>query len=430
MTPRLQRASLLIDQGRYELAERELTAAMAEEPNDAVTHGLMAICMLSRERFDEATDFAERAIHLAPDSPMGYGVAAIVWRTRRHFDKAEASIREAIALLPYDADYRATLSSIKYLQKDWEAAREAAEAALAIDPEHTDALNLRAESLRKLGRTGDALAELETSLQVNPDSAGTHASLGWTYLQKGNRAKATEHFREALRLDPELEWAREGVLETLRSYNPLYRPLMAFFFWMQSLTGRAQWGVILGAYVVYQIIRAVARANPAWAPFLTPLIFIYIAFVAATWIGKPLMNLTLRLHPLGRLALSHDERIASNWIGGFLAAGLAALAATWFYSDAFLPSAIALLLMVIPLAAMFNVHEPRLRMPMMIYTILVGACGVLYVLGNALVPDVANAPLGPRLLGIAGGLGFLGLLLGAFVAPFACNIIATVNWKR
>jgi tetratricopeptide (TPR) repeat protein len=430
MTPQLQRATLLIDQHRYDLAERELSAAMAEDPNDAFTHACMAICLLARQQYDQATELAERAVHLNPEMPMGHSVLAMIWQKRNYHEKAEASIREAIALAPHDPDFQAQLSNIKYHQNDWEAARQAAEAALALNPEHIDALNLRAESLRKLGRTQDARVELQNALRLNPDSADSHAVLGWNYLQQGDRKNATKHFREALRLDPESEWARQGALETLRSYNPIYRPLLKYFLWMQSLGSRAQWGVIIGAYVVFQVLRNLANSNPAWEPYIMPLLLLYAVFAVGTWIGRPLMNLALRLHPLGRLALSREERIAANWIGGFLFCGLAALAGAFLYSAVLVNAALALLLMIIPLAAMFNVHEPKARLAAIAYTILVGLCGAVFVAGTVLSRDVPNGELDRSLARALGNLGFMGLILGVFVSPIMSNIIASIRWKR
>jgi tetratricopeptide (TPR) repeat protein len=430
MTPRLQRASLLIDQHRYELAEQELTAAMAEEPNDGFAHACMAICLLARKQYDQATELAQRAIHLDPEMPMGHAVLAMVWQQRNYLDKAEASIREAIALAPHAADYQAQLSNIKYHQGDWDAARQAAEAALAINPEHIEAINLRAESLRKLGRTQDARVELQNALRLNPDSADSHAVLGWNYLQQGDRKMATQHFREALRLNPDSEWARQGVLETLRSYNPIYRPLMRYFLWMQTLGNRAQWGVIIGAYVVFQVLRNLANANPGWEPYIMPLLVLYAVFAVGTWIGRPIMNLALRLHPLGRLALSREERVAANWIGGFLFCGLAALAGAIFYSAVLINAALALLLMIIPVAAMFNVREPRARWLALAYTVVVGLCGAMFVVGAALSPGAPKGEIDDSLAHAIGNLGFIGLILGVFISPIMSNIIASISWKK
>jgi tetratricopeptide (TPR) repeat protein len=430
MTPRLQRATLLIDQNRYELAERELSAAMADDPNDGFTHACMAICLLARQQYDQATELAERAVHLNPEMPMGHAVLAMIWQKRNYLDKAEAAIREAIALAPHEADFQAQLGNIKYHQDDWEAARQAAEAALMLNPEHIEALNLRAEALRKLGRTQDARAELQNALRLNPDSADSHAVLGWNYLQQGDRKNATKHFREALRLNPESEWARQGVLETLRSYNPVYRPLLKFFLFIQTLGRRGQWGVILGAYIVYRVLLAVADANPAWKPYIMPLVIAYIVFAIGTWIGRPLMNLALRLHPLGRLALSRDERIASNWIGGFLVGGLAALAIGIFVHPLLISVAVVLILMVIPLAAMFGLREPRARRAVMVYTLLVGACGTVFVAVSAVSLFMTEKQFENSAVASLGEMGFWGLVLGALVSPLAGNILASISWKR
>jgi tetratricopeptide (TPR) repeat protein len=430
MNPRLQRALLLIDQRRFDLAEKEAAAALAEEPNDAIAHGCMALCQLERKQYDEATRFAEHSIHLQSDSPFGHWAAARIWNERNFFDKAEASIREAIGLAPQDADYLAFLSHVKFNQKDWNAALKAAETALEIDPENVGALNLRAESLRKLGRTHDARSELNNALRIDPDSADTHAALGWNYLQKGERAKAAEHFREALRLNPESEWARHGVLETLRSYNPIYRPLLQFFLWMQTLGRGAQWGVIIGAYVVYRMLVALADKNPAWQPYIMPLVFLYISFAAGTWLGRPLMNLALRLHPLGRLALSRDERIASNWIGGFLAAGLTAMLINLAHPSMMGTVGMVLLLMIIPLAAMFTIREPTPRLVALVYTLLIGLCGAVFLAGVAFAPSVPDGQANRSLLHALKNLSFLGLLLGAFISPLVSNIIASIDWKK
>ena len=58
---------------------------------------------------------------------------------------------------------------------------------------------------------------------------------------------------------------------------------------------------------------------------MTPLLVAYLAFALGTWFAGPLANLSLRLHPFGRLALARDERIASSWIGGFLLAAVASI---------------------------------------------------------------------------------------------------------
>jgi len=111
----------------------------------------------------------------------------------------------------------------------------------ALDPEHAGCLNLRAMAEVKLGRKAQAAATIEAALARDPENAGTHANRGWTYLEESDPGRALEHFREALRLDPENEWAREGMVEALKARHGVYRLVLRCFLWMQKLGESARW---------------------------------------------------------------------------------------------------------------------------------------------------------------------------------------------
>ena len=90
-------------------------------------------------------------------------------------------------------------------------------------------------ALTHLGRRGEAGTAIDTALARDPKNALTHANRGWTLLHGGDHARALEHFREALRLDPELAWARRGIVETLSARGPVIRLLLRYFLWMQRI---------------------------------------------------------------------------------------------------------------------------------------------------------------------------------------------------
>ncbi|MDB5311521.1 MAG: tetratricopeptide repeat protein [Gemmataceae bacterium] len=46
---------------------------------------------------------------------------------------------------------------------------------------------------------------------------------GWALLHARQPAEALTHFREALRLDPTNEWARDGLIEALKARYWVYR---------------------------------------------------------------------------------------------------------------------------------------------------------------------------------------------------------------
>lgn len=439
MDAHFQRALLLFQHRRLEEAEKEIARGFAENPHNPMGHAILALCLAAREQFDEATQHAQQAVGLAPDMPWMHSTLARVWFARRHLDKAEAAVAEALKLDPQQPDHFVLHGQIQCARQRWLPARMAAEQALTLDPEHVAALNLRAEALRKLGQAGSAEAQLLAALAVDPDDADTHASLGWVYLENGNRPKAMQHFREALRLDAELDSARAGVVETLKACNPAYRLFLKYIFWMQKLGTRGQWIVILGAYLAYRIVVSVARDNPALAKWLWPLIAGYLLFVVVTWLAQPIANLMLRLHPFGRLALSRDQRIGSNFIGGFILAAVAAGIAGLFYPHSPAPTAaIVFGLMLLPLGATFQSEAPWPRKALVIYTAVVGLLGLLVIVGSVFPDSAPQATPAPQaapapptnLLSSLCNVALPGFLLGVVLSLFAGNILMSIPWKR
>lgn len=331
MSPHLERAYLLYDQRRYELAEKEVGQALLSEPNDARSLALLALCLLEQEKLTEATERAQEAVGNAPDESFSHYTLARVWIERNYLDRAEPEIQAALAIDPHFPHYHVTLGLIHFRRSAWPLALAAAEAALALKPDHADAVSLRTEALRKLGRKDAAREHLHEQLARDPDDPYTHVGLGWNYLEKGNRDKAMEHFREALRLDPELDWAREGVVETLKSKSRFYRGVMKYFFWISRFSPQAQLGLMIGLFIGYRVLVGILADQPQLAPLFWTVVIGYGVFVFSTWFARPLFNLLLLPHPFGRLALSRDDRWSASWVGIALAGGIAlvVIAAVW-----------------------------------------------------------------------------------------------------
>ncbi len=53
---------LLVEQSRFELAEKELHLALADQPRHPFVHSLLAICLVERQAYTEATEAARTAM--------------------------------------------------------------------------------------------------------------------------------------------------------------------------------------------------------------------------------------------------------------------------------------------------------------------------------------------------------------------------------
>jgi hypothetical protein len=104
--------------------------------------------------------------------------------------------------------------------------------------------------------------------------------------------------------------------------------MLAYFLWMGRQSGRMQAAFIIGTLFGGRLIRSMAESDPKLGMVLWPLMVLFYLFIYLSWTAVPMFNLLLRFDRFGRLVLSHDERVASNWFGLCVLPALVGLA-TW-----------------------------------------------------------------------------------------------------
>lgn len=429
MNLHVKRGEILFHQDRIDLAEKELRLALVEEPNNALVHSILAMVLTKQERFSDAIESARIGITLSPDESYSFYAMSYVQLVRNDLKKAEAAIRVAIALSPEDADFYSQLSMIEHRKRRWKESLEAAEQGLSIDPEHIACINSRTEALVKLGRSIEADAALSSALQRSPEDAYLHANLGWSLLEQNKPDQALNHFREALRLEPELEFARLGIVEAMKARFFLYRWMLNWFLWMMKLREKMRWGIVVGSYVGFQVLRSIANNNPALAPWITPILVLYIVFAVMTWVASPLFNLVLRTNKFGRLALSSEEIRTSTWVGCCVVAALIGLVFFAITSDFFfLMAALTAGLLIPPISRIDSCSEGWPRATISLITIGLGFLSFVIV-STSLLGFVVGGQSGNTIQGI-GGIFFFPCIVGAVATQFLINYLVSVSPRR
>jgi tetratricopeptide (TPR) repeat protein len=413
----LERALILFEQSRFNLAEQEVRCDLQEEPDGGTANALLGLCLAERHAFQEAMAAAQEAIAREPNLAFAHYALASILQDSERLAEAEEAITEAIRLDPKHTNYFALQSSIRYEQGRWHEALEAARQGLLLDPEHVASSNLLAMALAKLGRATEARAAIEAALLRDPLNAVTHANQGWAFLQKGDTAFALNHFREALRLDAEFAMARQGVVECLKTRYLVYRLLLQFMLWLGGLSKRAQWALILGGTVGYLTLLVVEERNPTLQPWIRPVLCVYLSLGVLIWIADPLFNLLLRLDRFGSLALSAEQRAASTWVGVcLLAAALLAIIALALFSWEVLLGAGVCGLLMLPVARTFDCRPGWPQRLMVAYTLVLAVLGVVGVT-ISLATSPSASELGHNLLvAFAVGAFFSGLVALLLIA--------------
>ncbi len=386
---RLSKIEILIQQNKFIEAEKVLKNLLSEYPNNVQYLSLLSEVYLQQDKCDFANEIIDNAIGLSPDYPHLFYIKSRIAIHQDKFREAENQITQAINLDPFDADYFALLSTIKFGRKKFKEALDSANRALEIDSENLMGLNARSSALIKLNRKEDAFETIAGALKEDPNNAYTHANYGWGLLEKGNHKKALVHFKESLNNDPNFEYAQAGILEALKASNPIYRIFLKYIFWMSSLTSKYQWGVIIGFYVAFRVLRSIAKNNEALQPYLTPILIALALIAFSTWVITPISNLFLRFNKYGQLLLDKNEKLSSNLVAISLGIFIAGLILYFTLADErFLTVAVFGIAMMLPFSVMFS--PSKYNNSLTIYSSLLAILGISAIVITFLTGVIVN----------------------------------------
>lgn len=410
---------LLQEQGRLKEAEACFYSVLGQEPENDFIYSRLALCQLSQEgKRKEALKSINEAIRLRADESYYHSVKSLILADLRDGKGALESADTAIGFDPEDA-LALSAKANAFCQMDrWAETEEWSRRALAMDSDHGLAANLLTHSLRMQGKSAENQFAVEQQLAADPENSFAHINAGWGALQQGDHRKAEEHFREALRLDPEAEMAREGLIESFKARSLFYRLYLSYCFFMQRFTGGKQWMIIIGLYLVYQVSRnLLERVSPILAGVLA---LLWLALVMWVWLAPGIGNFLILLDRSARLALSRGEKWQGVAVGGGLLLGILALAGG-FALDAIpvLLGGIGLLASTIPASLALDNDS---RAGRWLFGSLLGAT---YLVTAIIVSVESFGGSGEGLHPLTTGLG-----LATLVAAFACTWLGNVRSLR
>ncbi len=374
----INRVQLLIQQQNFKEAEKSLRDMLRDSPDNSFLLAMLAEVELLQDNYESASSLIESAIGLSPDTSHLFYIRSRVKVRTDEFDAAEKDIRQAVEMDPVNADYFAWWASIKLFRKQYDKALELANKSLELDAENLLGLNTRSTALLKLDRKEDSFKTIEGALREDPNNAFTHANYGWSLLEKGDHKKALEHFRESLKNDPNFDYAQAGMMEALKASNIFYRWFLKYSFWIGNLTRQYQWGVIIGFYIAFRILRYITEKFESLQPFLYPLIILLALIAFSTWVITPISNLFLRFNSFGKHLLDKNEKISSDFVAVSFVVFLTGVVSYFITSDEkFLTIALFGFTMTVPLSTMFS--PVKYKYSLVIYAGAMAVTGVLSI---------------------------------------------------
>lgn len=337
-----QRALICYRQRRYPMAREELERELAEVPSSADAYALTALCFAAEKAYKRARSSAEQAIALAPQNAFAHYTLAWVFVTdqkytcrrgfsfttdakalrRRCLKLADTSIRDGIRLAPAAADYYGLLACIRFDLGDRRGAAEASRHGLAISPTQNDCLRVLSLVHRSRGQLEAARSFSTSAVANDPNSMHNHLLHGRTLLVLGDWRGALEHYRDAMRIDPNSPAARQGLINGLRARNACYRLIVMA---TAPLSFRRPRQLLAAALLVLVVVAtpflpwlAIELLRPLGIPRQ------FSGFIAATSLVPPLWFLSAGLWTLfmlqfdneGKHLLTREQRFVSTILIG------------------------------------------------------------------------------------------------------------------
>ncbi len=194
--------------------------------------------LLSPEGWEQSVPLYRKALEIAPDYALAWAglcrdyinlAGYNLLPPAEGYGLAREAAEKALAIDPNTASAHAGLGWISmHLDGDLEAAAKYFERALKLDPNNLATLRNAATFTYALGRLEDAIALGEYSLARDPVNPSAYFNLTHHYTVAGEYEKAIETARGALRLNPGMPGANYYMGESLLRLGQSERALEVF----------------------------------------------------------------------------------------------------------------------------------------------------------------------------------------------------------
>jgi tetratricopeptide (TPR) repeat protein len=189
-------------QGKLDEAIALYRAALARDPNDALTLSNLGTALVAHGQLEEAIAQYRRALDLAPnDADNHYNLANALMAQGKLVDAA-GQLREALRIEPGLVEAHLNLGNALTALGQSEEAADHYHRAIELKPDGVQAINNLGLLLAAQGELTEAIPLFRRALTIDPDFADAHMNLASALDQSGASAEALTHLRRAVELAP------------------------------------------------------------------------------------------------------------------------------------------------------------------------------------------------------------------------------------
>lgn len=207
----LRRADLMLGAGRFAEAIALIAPVVAAEPDNSRAWSLLAQAHIGSGNPAEALAAAERAVQLDPAASWPHRLRSIAQRRTGRKYEAVQSATEACRLEPHHWMNHFNLAQTALDGRTFvypggitglEIAQQASATARSLAPNEPSVHYVSGQVSRASGDAAGAAAHFERALALDPEHSSAINELGRIKLEQGNAGDAARHFVQAARIAP------------------------------------------------------------------------------------------------------------------------------------------------------------------------------------------------------------------------------------
>jgi len=194
--------------GKFDQATDYCQRALELRPQWPEGHNNLGNALAAQGKLNEAVHHLSRALELKPDYADGHNNLAVVYARLGQFALASAHYRQALQLKPNSAEIHNNLGVALAAQGKLDEAVEHYNRAVELKPKYAEAHMNLGNGLCDQGDLRRGTAHLRRALTIDRYSPEIHNNLGVALARQGKLDEAIGHFTLALRLQPDYEQAQ------------------------------------------------------------------------------------------------------------------------------------------------------------------------------------------------------------------------------
>ncbi len=209
----------LILKNRLDEAEPLCRQSIEAKPNYAEAINTLGIIQFKRSQYAEAAENFKKTLEIKPGYKEIYFNYSNALSLSGKPAEAEEQLKKAIVFIPPNENPQIWIESLNNLgyaygqTEKFENAAENYARILQIAPERADIRANYALMLYKIRNIDEAQKQIEFAIRQNPDLPDSYNNYGLIFLEKNEKVKAAEQFKQALKLKPDFQQAKENLIK-------------------------------------------------------------------------------------------------------------------------------------------------------------------------------------------------------------------------